>query len=351
MVEVWTPTIDVLVSTFNEEGYVERCLDHVLGQDYPRELTQIYVIDGGSDDGTVEILRRIAATEPRMTVIADGLRRNLPEALNVGIAASSGELVAKIDAHGWPERDFLAKAVEAFRRGGEDVACVGGRPEQQGETGIGSAVALARTSRFGVGGSGYADTAALGEVDTVQCGVYRRAPLVEVGCFDPEMNFGEDEEVNWRLRRRGHRIVLDAAIRFHYITRSSLRGVYRQYRNYGRARVQVVRKHREYLRARHLAPAVLVAMLGVLGLAGLASRRARAALLLAGGAWLLGAGVAAAKAAGRGGGAGLIGRTIACFAALHLGYGIGTISALAPHRRARRKVTDTAEAGSHPRPG
>ena len=62
------PSIDVVVSTFNEERYVERCLDHLMRQDYPAELVDIWLIDGGSTDGTVERIRRRVDGNRRMVV-------------------------------------------------------------------------------------------------------------------------------------------------------------------------------------------------------------------------------------------------------------------------------------------
>jgi hypothetical protein len=165
-------------------------------------------------------------------------------------------------------------------------------------------------------------------VDTVQCGVYRRAPLVAVGSFDPGMAYGEDEEVNWRLRRAGHRIVLDTSIRFHYVTRPTWRAAYRQYRNYGRARVRVVRRHPGYLRPRHLAPGVLVAGMALLAALSPASRTARRAAAAAGVAYGAGAIAEAVRVAGPAR-PGLAARVAACFAALHLGYGVGLLRGLA----------------------
>lgn len=330
----WTPTIDVIVSTYNEEAYIDRCLDFVLGQDYPSDRITVWLVDGGSTDGTVAAARRWAVRDPRLVIIADGVRRNLPAALNVAIERGEGELVAKIDAHGYPERDFLTRAVEAFRSEGHDVACTGGRPEQEGETAFGTAVALARTSRFGVGGSVYAGSSRREMVDTVQCGVYRRAPLVAVGSFDPAMNYGEDEEVNWRLRKAGCRILLDSAIRFHYVTRPSWRAAYRQYRNYGRARVNVVQRHPGYLRPRHLMPSVFLAALAALAVASPVSRSARRALAATGVAYGAVGLIEGRRQAGAGR-PGLAARVAACFAALHLGYGIGMIRGLAARARAR----------------
>lgn len=318
--------IDVVISTLNEERYVERCLEHVLGQDYPRELVSVVLVDGGSTDRTVELAGRMAAQDPRLEVVADGRRRTLPEALNVGIARGSGELVAKIDAHGYPATDFLRRAVEAFDSGGEDIACVGGRPEQTGETEWGVAAALARTSRFGTGGSVYAGTSQRELVDTVQCGVYRREALERVGGFDDSMAYGEDDELNWRLREAGHRILLDDSIRFIYFTRASLRGLFRQYRNYGRAKVRVLARHPRFLRPWHLAPAafVLGAVALVLG-AALGPTWLRIAAAACAGTYIAGA-VAVAFAAARSPAVAL--RVVAAFAAIHFGYGTGMLAGL-----------------------
>ena len=317
------PRIDVVVSTLDEEAYVARCLEHALAQDYPHELVTVILVDGGSRDRTVELARGLAARDPRLQVIADSRRRSLPEAMNVGIAAGSGELVAKVDAHGYPAHDFLARAVEAFRQAGADLACVGGRPEQTGETPWGAAAALARMSRFGVGGSVYAGTTEREVVDTVQCGVYRRAALERVGGFDPAMVYGEDDELNWRLGSAGYRILLDSSIRFVYVARSSWRGLFRQYRNYGRAKVRVLARHPGYLRAWHLAPAAFVVAVPLAAVAiavGPAALRWTAVGAL--GAYFVAATVAAVRSARNPIAAA---RVVACFVAIHVGYGAGML--------------------------
>lgn len=330
------PTVDVLVSTWNEERYVSRCLDAVLEQDYPPDRLHVWLIDGGSSDTTVELARGVALQDSRLTVIADGLRRNLPAALNVVLELSSSEFVAKVDAHGYPARDFVRRAVEAFASASETVACVGGRPEQEGESEMGKAVAAARTSRFGVGASGYAGSSTIEYVDTVQCGVYRRAALDRVGWFDPEMAYGEDEELNWRLRTGGYHILLDTRIRFHYVTRATWTGAFRQYRNYGGARIRVIFRHPAFARPHHFAPAVFVAGLVVLTAASPftpAARRVAAAF------WALYAGVAllAARRAARGQRAST-GRTTSAFLALHLGYGTGSLLELGARLRRRFRL-------------
>jgi cellulose synthase/poly-beta-1,6-N-acetylglucosamine synthase-like glycosyltransferase len=326
--------VDVLVSALNEEAYLARCLDAVLDQDYPRELLRVIFIDGGSTDGTIDIARRRAADDPRLTVIADHGRLNLPEALNLGLAVSSGDLVAKIDGHGYPEPDFVYRAATILAAEGDDVAAVGGRPEQEGETVWGDAVATARASRFGTGGSVYAGTSSREYVDTVQCGIYRRDALEAVGRFDATMVYGEDDELNWRLRESGYRILLDTSVRFHYVARATLPGVYRQYRNYGRAKVRVASAHPRYVKPWHVAPAALVLALGTAVALTPFSRRSRraakalvasyATVAMASAVWSRGAKDVRSRT-----------RVGACFAAMHLGYGTGMLAGLAAAIRRR----------------
>ncbi len=317
-------TVDILISTFNEQSHLPRCLDAILGQDYPADRLRVVLVDGGSTDETVAIAQRRAAEDPRLTVIADGVRRNLPAALNVGLDVCRGDLVAKVDGHGWPERDFVSRAVEAFATE-EGLGCVGGRPAQEGETPFGDAVALARTSRFGVGASEYAGSVERGRVDTVQCGIYRRDVLEQVGRFDPEMNYGEDEELNWRVREAGYGILLDTRICFHYYTRGTWRSAYRQYRNYGEARVRVGTAHPDFLAPHHFAPALALAGGAGLAIAGPRSRRARRLLALGAAGY---AAAAAAEALRVAPSPTAATRVAGAFGALHLGYAVGTLRGL-----------------------
>lgn len=320
------PRIDVVIPAYNEEASIGRCLDATLGQSYPPERVRVLLVDAGCSDRTLEIAR--GRDDPRLVIVANGGRRlTTPEALNAGIERSDAELVARVDAHGWPEPDFLERAEATLTDGGADVACVGGRPLPSDDSRFARAFTLARGSRFGVGGSVYAAPDRLVETDTVPWGMYRRNALLDAGGFDPRMQHGEDEELNWRIRRAGGRILHNPQIRFHYVPRSSLGGVFRQYRDYGRARVRVVNEHPGFLRARHLAPAAMVAGAAALAAAAPFSRAARAGLAGALGAYASATTVCALDAARRDD-ITLAPLVAVCFPALHVGYGVGTLSGI-----------------------
>lgn len=336
------PSVDVIVPAFNEESHLDACIDAVLAQDYPAARLRLLLIDAGSSDGTLAIAERRASEDSRVVVVSDRGRLQTPAALNVGLEVATGDVYARVDAHGHPAPDYISRAVAALRAAADEgVVGVGGQPSFSGESPLARAFTLARGSRLGVGGSVYAAPGSREIVDTVPWGVYRREALERVGGFDPAMNHGEDEELNWRLKLAGMRVMLDSEIRFEYVPRSSLSGVFSQYRNYGRARARVVAAHPDFLRVRHLAPAGLVLTVGALAAACPFSRGARRGLAALGGAYGAAALAGAVAATGRSEVA-LAPRVAACFPALHFGYGIGSLSGgLAELRgRARQRHRD-----------
>jgi glycosyltransferase involved in cell wall biosynthesis len=341
------PTIDVVVPAFNEADHIEDCLDHLLAQDYPPELVRVWVVDAGSSDETAAIVTARAEREPRLRLIGGAERLNAGQAVNLGAAAGDGELIARVDAHTYVAPDYLRRAVEAFDAAEPDVACVGGQPQQVGRTPFGDAVAAARGSKLGVGGSIYADHRERAFVYTVQAGVYRRTVFESLDGFDPDIPYGEDEELNWRLRDGGGRILLDTRLRFKYFTRSSWSALFRQYRNYGESRVRVVVAHREFLQPYHLAPAALLLAFASLTAAAPASRPARRGLaglaVLYGGALLAGGAQASGETDST-----PAPRVAAAIAAMHLGYGVGMLEGVANQLRVRARL-GTPAASVRPR--
>jgi hypothetical protein len=189
-----------------------------------------------------------------------------------------------------------------------------------------TAIALATSSRIGVGDSRHNYAARAGWVETVFPGFWRLELFEHIGLFDPDMVANEDNEFSLRIRRAGGSIWYDPGIRVEYSPRATLWGLFQQYRLYGLGKMRVLRKHRGGLRWRHLVPAAWVAIL-VLG--AVASVLVRPLVV----PWLFGVAAYAVAITI----AGLrLGRPdvqwwriTAALATLHLAYGIGTWHGLA----------------------
>ena len=57
-------TVSVIIPVYNEERYIEGCLNSLIDQSYPRDEMEWVVIDGNSSDRTVEILQKYAERYP-----------------------------------------------------------------------------------------------------------------------------------------------------------------------------------------------------------------------------------------------------------------------------------------------
>ena len=86
------PAVSILIPTLNSERTLGACLDALRAQDYPAELVEIVVADGGSSDNTRAIAERYGAT-----VVANPLVSG-EAGKAAALRAASGELVALIDS-------------------------------------------------------------------------------------------------------------------------------------------------------------------------------------------------------------------------------------------------------------
>lgn len=265
------PLVSVVVPMLNETGFIERCLDGFAAQTYGDDNIEVLVVDGGSTDGSREIVERLAVDRPWIRVIENPDQR-ASAAFNRGVEASKGDVICLFSAHGVPDPDYIEASVEALGRTG--AAGVGGVYRHVGLDRQSSAIGLAMVSPFGMASPHRFGTRAR-EVDTISHPAYDAAALRDVGPFDETLLRNSDYELNWRLRARGHRLVFDPAVSSIYRPRGSISGLARQFWWYGRWKKRVISRHRQSLRARHLAPPGAVAFLGVTPLLALRPRGRR----------------------------------------------------------------------------
>ncbi len=284
------------------------------------------VADGGSDDGTLDVLARLAAADTRLRVVANP-ERIVSTGLNRALAEARGEVIVRMDVHTTYAPDYVAECLAALARTGADN--VGGPWRAEADAGGGAmqeAVVAAFQSPLVAGGALSRRLDYEGPVDTVYLGAWPRATFDRFGTFDETLVRNQDDEHNLRITAGGGRVWQSARIVSAYRPRASLGRVFRQYLQYGYWKPFVMRKHGQAAALRQVVPALFVGALAV------------AAALAASGvtAWPLAALVAAYALA-------LIAMTAAIarsarprlaalwrvplvIGASHFGYGIGSIA-------------------------
>lgn len=251
--------VAVVVPARQAAGTLRAAVMSALAQE-PREVV---VAVGPSTDGTAAVASALADDDPRVRLV-DNPSGATGAALNAAIDASSGEVIARLDAHAVLPRGYLARAVQVLDETG--AANVGGIQDPVGTTPFEQAVAAAMCSRLGTGGATFRHGCRPGPVDTVYLGVFRREALEAAGGFDGELLRNQDYELNIRLRAAGETVWFDPSLRVAYRPRGSLRSLARQYHDYGRWKREVLRRHPGSLKLRQAVPP-LALVANALGLA------------------------------------------------------------------------------------
>jgi glycosyltransferase involved in cell wall biosynthesis len=261
------PSVSVIMPVLNEERHLAESVRHILEQDYPGELELVIAL-GPSKDRTDQIAAELTAANPRVRTVPNPTGRT-PSGLNAAIGASRNEIVVRVDGHGLLTPGYIATAVRLLEQTGADN--VGGIMHAEGETTFERTVAVAMTSKLGVGNSKFHTGGTAGPSETVYLGVFRRPVLEKLGGYDEAFIRAQDWELNHRLREDGGLVYFSPELRVTYRPRPNLRALSDQYRQYGRWRRVVMRTHEGTASARYLAPPVML-VLSVVGLlAGVAA--------------------------------------------------------------------------------
>lgn len=225
--------LSVICPIYNEEKYIAKCIDSILAQDYPKDDIEVIFVDGMSSDRTREIVAEYSAKYPFIRLI-DNPDRIVPPAMNIGIKASVGDIIVRLDAHAVFPQNYLSELVKNLHE--LDADNVGGvcRTLPINDTPVCRSIAYVLSSSFGMGNSHFRIGAdSIKEVDTVPFGCFKRELFDRVGYFDEELTRNQDDEFNGRIIKNGGKIFLLPDLVIDYFARDTVAKVYKMFYQYG----------------------------------------------------------------------------------------------------------------------
>jgi len=217
------PFISIIIPCRNEKKYIEKCLDSVINQNYPKDKLEVLIVDGISDDGSREILSEYAQKYFFIKLL-DNPKIITSCALNIGIKNAHGSFIIWMSAHNFYEKDYILKCIENIKK--FNVDNVGGIiiPTTDKNSLVAKSIVKVLSHPFGVGNSYFRISSKLPKyVDTVFGGCYKKEIFEKVGLFNERLIRGQDMEFNLRLKNRGGKILLIPEIKSYYYCRSDIK--------------------------------------------------------------------------------------------------------------------------------
>ena len=226
-------TVSIICPIFNEEKFIEACIISILEQDYPKEAIEVIFVDGNSTDSSTDIIQRYTKQYSFLKLL-NNPERIVPYALNKGLAAATGEVIMRLDAHCTYPTNYISELVRYLYQLNADN--VGGvwNTQPAKDTPICQAIAFASSHPFGVGGSMHKIGASkIMETDTVPFGCYKREIFEKTGPFDTDLVRNQDDEFNGRLLNLGGKIYLIPQVIINYTARDTICKMRKMYYQYG----------------------------------------------------------------------------------------------------------------------
>jgi glycosyltransferase involved in cell wall biosynthesis len=260
------PFISIIIPSRNEEKFIQKCLDSIIDQTYPKDKLELLVVDGMSIDKTREVIKEYSQKHSFITLL-ENARKVTPFAMNIGIRNSRGEVIVLVNAHSILDRSFLKNSIEYLKK--TDADAVGGMLNtlNDGTSIISKAIPLATDSIFGAGGRRYRSRVEEGFVrDTLPYCAYRRDLIDKIGWIDEDLIRDQDEEFNYRILKSGGKIYYTPQIKSYLFIRPSFRKLWKQHFQYGYFKPLVAQKVGGILTWRQTIPSIFVSSLFITGL-------------------------------------------------------------------------------------
>jgi len=221
--------VSVIATVKNEAGSIGRLLDSLLAQ--TRQPDEIVIVDGGSTDGTVDVIRSYIEGKgiPIKLIVRQGC--NISQGRNAAIRAAAGEVIASTDAGVRLSPNWLEELVKPFEEGGQCPDAVSGfflpEPQTVFETAMGATVLPTleeidlqrRFRRFFPSSRSIA---------------FRKEAWQQVGGYPEWLDYCEDLVFDLKLKDEGFRFAFAPEAVAYFRPRPNLGAFFRQYYRYAR---------------------------------------------------------------------------------------------------------------------
>lgn len=215
--------VSVIATVKNEAQAVHRLLDSLAAQTRPPD--EVIIVDGGSTDGTVEVLEEYAAGGALALKVLVRPGTNISQGRNAAIAEATGEIIASTDAGVRLSPHWLEELVKPFEENGKLYVVSGffaPDPQSVFETALGATVlpvlADVKPEKF---------------LPSSRSVAFRKTAWERVGGYPEWLDYCEDLVFDFKLRELGPFAFAPQALAY-FRPRKNLGAFFKQYYRYAR---------------------------------------------------------------------------------------------------------------------
>jgi cellulose synthase/poly-beta-1,6-N-acetylglucosamine synthase-like glycosyltransferase len=213
------PKVSIIITTLNNEQTIGECLKSIFELNYPKELLEVIVVDGGSKDSTT----KIAQNYPAKIIVKQS---NAPAAYNYAINHVESEVVGIIDADAKVEKEWLNKLIAHLKD--PQVAGVSGTIETWNSERL-----LPRCIGYDLK---YRYSRIKGETKRVATMnlLLKKHVIKEMGGFNENLPTQYDTELGVRITSKGYKIILEPQAKCYHFNRPTWKEYFKQQLHYGK---------------------------------------------------------------------------------------------------------------------
>jgi cellulose synthase/poly-beta-1,6-N-acetylglucosamine synthase-like glycosyltransferase len=220
--------VSIIVPTLNSESTIDECLRSILELDYPKQLLEVIVIDGGSTDKTAELSK----AHPIRFVYSE---LNPPAAYNLVLKDITNPIIGLVDSDAKVEKQWLRKLVKHL--GDANVAGASGTVETWNSDKL-----VPRVIGYELS---YRYRRLPGTVERVATMnlLLKKKIVLEIGGFDESLPTQYDTDIGARLAEAGYTIAFDLDAVCYHFHRPTLKKFFKQQYKYGENTWKLYFKH------------------------------------------------------------------------------------------------------------
>jgi len=259
MDEAGRPLVSAIMAVRNERRHIETAIESLQRQETAGWELEIIIVDGNSNDGTDEIIKRIASSDSRVKLVINRHTKT-PYAFNLGIQKARGEYVCILGAHTTYAPDYIATCLEELKRHGV-AGCSGRLITRPGGNGLQARlVAWTLAHPFGTSAQSMR-TRRPGFADTIPYPVFLKSTLLDVGAYNTQLHRNQDNDLNQRLRAHGHKLYITDKTTCEYFVSPDLASLASYAFNNGYWNIISFKMNPASMSLRHFVPGAFVAVL------------------------------------------------------------------------------------------